>query len=109
MPVKQKHKTAYGFTGAIFSMILCVLGLMNPLDSDARQSGADVNAEDGAGRTLLHRVAATSDHEQYQSMCLILIEAGADVTLKDDSGRLATDIARDEGNHKFAEILSPDQ
>ena len=70
------------------------------------EAGADVNAQDGAGRTALHRVASCSDHEQYRGMLRTLIDAGADVTMKDRSGRLPADIARDEGNHKLADILT---
>lgn len=61
------------------------------------QAGADINAKDKLGYTLLHTAAANAK----MALAVFLLEQGADASIADTDGRTPLDIARDL---KFQEI-----
>ncbi|KAI5923973.1 ankyrin repeat-containing domain protein [Camillea tinctor] len=59
------------------------------------EHGANVNAQNKDGMTPLHQVSYYRiDSKLRMDLLLILIEAGADVTLRDNKGNTACDLAR---------------
>lgn len=61
-----------------------------------REAGADINAVDKEGKTLFHRafpVNGFGDDPQLFVMLLTLVDDGANLTIKDNNGKTAYDIA----------------
>jgi len=68
------------------------------------ESGADVNAKDWQGRSVLHH--AIEDNEI--GMVKLLIESGADINSKADGRQSPLDLARRSGNKEMlALVMSP--
>ncbi|WP_083657741.1 sigma-70 family RNA polymerase sigma factor [Herbaspirillum camelliae] len=65
--------------------------------------GDDLNARDSNGLTLLMLLAA----KNKTAMCQFLLEAGADPSLLDPSGRTAYAIAISAGAQQVADVLKP--
>ena len=66
-----------------------------------KRSELNVNTRGLKGKTPLHIVAATNDHEIAQS----LLHHGADVHLKDTSGSTPLHIACEHGSYKVVELI----
>jgi ankyrin repeat protein len=64
--------------------------------------GAGPNAKSQSGSTPLHTVGFTGDHASLD----LLLEHGADASIKNNDGKTARDIARERGHHEIAEILA---
>lgn len=60
-----------------------------------------VNARDKEGRTPLHIAA----QKNLRDTALLLLNRGADLTLKDSSGKTAADLAREKGAAATEELL----
>ncbi|PHH71892.1 hypothetical protein CDD82_6283 [Ophiocordyceps australis] len=63
--------------------------------------GADMNARDERGRTVLHDVAESNDGD----MARLLLDNGADAGAVDAAGMAALDVAASLGNVEVAEVL----
>jgi ankyrin repeat protein len=72
------------------------------------EHAVDVNYQGKLGLTALHVAAEASSSRQFESMLdiiLMLLEAGADNTLKNDAGQTPYDVAIEHGNHDTAQLL----
>ncbi len=66
----------------------------------------DIDFQNNFGYTaLIEAVALTDGSEKFVEIVNILVDAGADITLKDKSGKTALDYAREKGYEKMIEIL----
>lgn len=61
------------------------------------EHGADPNARQSGGFTVLHTAAGRGDVE----MARLLLEQGADPAVEDDEGRTPPDLAREKGQERF--------
>ncbi|MDH4226389.1 MAG: ankyrin repeat domain-containing protein [Deltaproteobacteria bacterium] len=68
----------------------------------ASVSGADVNAQDKTGITPLHLAALAGRDD----MAFILIKRGASVSLKNNDGKSALDIARESKKQKLVDVVT---
>lgn len=66
--------------------------------------GVDVNATDPLGRTALHFAAMQGVRADYVSA---LVEAGADIRLRDKEGNTPHDYAREKNRVKLVDVLKP--
>jgi hypothetical protein len=66
---------------------------------------ADMDATDALGRTPLHACAAAGNTADHVSVVKLLIENGANPTLKDQNGMGALHIAAEKGNDLVLEAL----
>jgi hypothetical protein len=66
------------------------------------ERGANVNIQDGKGRTALMRQAFWGGLEEVK----LLLSKGADVNIKDKNGRTALEIALERGKNEVADLLS---
>lgn len=83
-PIRPLHAAAAGKG---------TLGLLRAL----LEHGADPNARQSGGFTVLHTAADRGDVE----MARLLLEHGADSAVKDDEGRTLLDLAREKGQEAF--------
>lgn len=66
----------------------------------------DLDFQNNFGYTaLIEAVALTDGSEKFVEIVNILVDAGADITLKDKSGKTALDYAREKSYEKMIEIL----
>jgi uncharacterized protein len=65
------------------------------------KNNADMNISDKSSWTPLHTAASKTSEEVLK----MLINFNAKVDLKDDEGRTALDVAKENGNLKCVEIL----
>lgn len=66
----------------------------------------DIDFQNNFGYTaLIEAVALTDGSEKFVEIVKILVDAGADITLKDKSGKTALDYAREKSYEKMIEIL----
>ena len=69
-------------------------------------NGADVNAQNNHGRTPLHQTICNYNFENgHLEMAKLLIERGVNISIKDYSGTIALDLAKQEGNCKIVELI----
>ncbi|CAM4324884.1 ankyrin repeat domain-containing protein [Erysipelothrix inopinata] len=67
----------------------------------------DIDFQNNFGYTaLIEAVALTDGSEKFVEIVKILVDAGADITLKDKSGKTALDYAKEKKYEKMIEILS---
>ena len=65
--------------------------------------GANVNAKDNNGRTVLCWSLSDSDNGNLIASMKLLLEAGADTNIKDNNGHTAIDITRESENEEVLE------
>ncbi|MCB9493471.1 MAG: ankyrin repeat domain-containing protein [Epsilonproteobacteria bacterium] len=71
------------------------------------EKGADINAEDQNGLTVLDYCCEKNHNEDcYYTVCKLLLEKGANAHKKGPHNITALDRARDAGNTKIAKLLS---
>lgn len=66
------------------------------------EHGANVNARDGFGRTLLHAAAADGDLDAIE----LLLSHGAAIAARDDRGVTPLQVAADKGNAAIVRLLT---
>ena len=64
-------------------------------------AGADIDGGDAEGSAPLHYAALLG----AEGLCELLKERGASLTLQNDDGMTAADVAADEGWHELADFL----
>ncbi len=72
-----------------------------PVVSHLIRSGNELNDVDGNGKTLLMYAVANNNHE----ICRMLLESGADPSIKTPDGKTASSIAQDLGCDEALEVL----
>jgi hypothetical protein len=68
----------------------------------AIEGGADINAEDGDGRTALMLAASNNANPEVTAL---LLKNGADTQIKDNDGKRAIDFARENEDFRSMEAL----
>jgi ankyrin repeat protein len=66
------------------------------------EAGADVNVVQSSRTTPLHAAAQNGNIE----LLITLLERGARVDIKNDTGKTAADLASEKGYYEIAEILA---
>lgn len=97
----SSHSEASPRDGSQGALRLAVANGHVPMARLLIKHGADVNARDGKGRTVLLHAVKTKDAEMVE----LLLENQADVKNVDDSGMSALDIAASLGHVDVAEVL----
>jgi ankyrin repeat protein len=85
-------KTPFDYVARRFNAPACALLL----------DGADLNATDGNGRTLLHQAAI----QGKTAMVQLLLDNGADITQPDSSGQMALHHAVQKGHGDIIDLLA---
>ena len=70
-----------------------------------RKLGGNINARDGAGRSMLHGVAHTDTPLDLKIARMLISWEGFDLNAKDWKGFTALDLAKVKGNPKMAKLL----
>jgi ankyrin repeat protein len=66
------------------------------------EAGAEVNVIQTYNMTPLHAAAQNGNIE----LLILLLEGGALVDIKNDTGKTASDLAFEKGHHEIAQILA---
>ena len=64
----------------------------------------EVNHRNNSGRTVLHYAA---EYKGSPGLVQLLLKRGADLKLKDNSGKTPADVARAKGNQVLEKLLTP--
>lgn len=73
------------------------------------QKGANPNAQNMFGKTALHDVADASNSAEGAQIAQLLLDAHADVSLKNNQGETPLDLALKKGNANIADVLLRDR
>ena len=79
--------------------------IMENIQLDLLEQGADVKATDRNGDTALHYAARNDDKNGAKILCDMLIEFGADANAVNNNGKTALDIATELDNEPLVKLL----
>ena len=101
---KNKYpKTQFNNSILMYATSSCNIELINYLLSN---TVADVNEKNNDGQTpLFFLMGRRSDEALTEKVALLLIENGADLTVRDTSGMSISDYARNQGEYHLAELI----